>query len=289
VFALVGGRLPGFAGLSAPAPALQVTIGDDGPHRADLPASPSTLAEARQHLQSAIQSVPGASPVFADTLVAILGDRLVVLPGIANRAATFATVADDQTTLLELALERDRPAIAANAAGDRPGPPTTIERATILGHASVTELLLASETIFADPPEAERRQVGCVRFSYVPDGARTPPRYRCQPDLEIADRMAEAEQLAAAEGRSLFPAEREAVRDAVLRSLVPSFTSTRYGLPGYAQLAVTCPEPIRAGAEDEGEMGAFHFLHQAQRLKNVRASLDEYLRFGLEAGVFLVT
>jgi hypothetical protein len=90
-------------------------------------------------------------------------------------------------------------------------------------------------------------------------------------------------------GRSLFPAEREAVRDAVLRSLVPSFTSTRYGLPGYAQLAVTCPEPIRAGAEDEGEMGAFHFLHQAQRLKNVRASLDEYLRFGLEAGVFLVT
>jgi hypothetical protein len=36
-------------------------------------------------------------------------------------------------------------------------------------------------------------------------------------------------------------------------------------------------------------MGAFHFLQQVQRVRNVRASLDEYLRFGLEAGIFFVT
>jgi len=36
-------------------------------------------------------------------------------------------------------------------------------------------------------------------------------------------------------------------------------------------------------------MGAFHFLEQSQRLKHLQASLNEYLRFGLEAGIFLVT
>ena len=31
-------------------------------------------------------------------------------------------------------------------------------------------------------------------------------------------------------------------------------------------------------------MGAWHFLHVPQRLDNLRRALDEYLRFGLEAG-----
>ena len=43
------------------------------------------------------------------------------------------------------------------------------------------------------------------------------------------------------------------------------------------------------GADDDGEIGAFHFLQQPQRLANLEGRLDEYLRFGLEAGVFLVT
>jgi hypothetical protein len=43
---------------------------------------------------------------------------------------------------------------------------------------------------------------------------------------------------------------------------------------------------ITTGAEDGGEMGAFHLLQQAQRIANLRTALDEYLRVGLEAGVF---
>jgi hypothetical protein len=31
-------------------------------------------------------------------------------------------------------------------------------------------------------------------------------------------------------------------------------------------------------------MGAFHFLQQPQRKANLLSALDEYLRFGLEAG-----
>jgi hypothetical protein len=42
------------------------------------------------------------------------------------------------------------------------------------------------------------------------------------------------------------------------------------------------------GADDEGEMGAWHFVQAPLRLRNLRVALDEYLRFGLEAGVFIV-
>jgi len=93
-----------------------------------------------------------------------------------------------------------------------------------------------------------------VRFSWVPPGSRTPRRYHCQPeegDLETR----------------------------------PHFTSLRYGDPGYCQLRQYTPEKIRRGAHDESEMGALHSLYQPQRETNLRVRMDEYLRFGLEAGL----
>ncbi len=36
-------------------------------------------------------------------------------------------------------------------------------------------------------------------------------------------------------------------------------------------------------------MGAFNFLKNPQRLTNLTTRMDEYLRFGLEAGVVFVT
>lgn len=168
------------------------------------------------------------------------------------------------------------------------GPPTRLIRSTVLGRVRLKELE-ASEVIFAVQPEdpgdvvlrVERRQKGCVRFSYVPEGARVPRRYRCQPDLELARR------LEAAAGAS--KAEKDRIRREVLTWLRPSFSSLRYGQPAYGQLAPGCPEVIRTGAEDGSEMGAFSFLKQAQREANLRIALGEYLRFGLEAGLFFVT
>ena len=134
-------------------------------------------------------------------------------------------------------------------------------------------MLEASDSIFTGPVRAERRQQGCVRFCFVPrdPATRTPRRYRCQPDLALAG--------------VLDPAEQAAIASRV----VPTFTSTAYGRPAYAQLARTCPPEIRTGAEDRSEMGAFSFLKQPQREANLRTALDEYLRLGLEAGVFYVT
>lgn len=157
-------------------------------------------------------------------------------------------------------------------------PPTWLERVTVLGPSLVKELTMASEVIFTGPVVAERLQEGCVRFSFVPAGSKTPRRYRCQPDLEMEVR---AEQL----GRPLTEAEKAEIRS----WLAPSFTDTRYGQPAYAQLHLACPKQIRTGAEDGSEMGAFCHLKQPQREANLRLRLEEYLPFGLEPGILYVT
>lgn len=75
----------------------------------------------------------------------------------------------------------------------------------------------------------------------------------------------------------------------ILTQLRPGFTSTHYGDPGYAQLRTTVPAVIRTGAENGAEMGVFNYLRQPQRTSNLQASLQEYLRFGMSAGIFYMT
>ncbi len=180
-------------------------------------------------------------------------------------------------------------ALAATGTADEPGPAATFERVTVFGRSYVKELPLGSETIFTAPVVAERRQQGCVRFSFVPHGSRTPRRYRCQGDLEIAARIEAAEEAAAENQTTLTAAERQAIRDEVRGWLVPAFTSRRYGEPAYAQLHLAAPAAIRTGAEDGSEMGAFCHLKQPQRETNLRIRLEEYLPFGLEPGIVYVT
>ena len=91
----------------------------------------------------------------------------------------------------------------------------TIGDSTVIGKLHVRLMPLASNTIFfarlaaADawkaPVWVERKQEGCVRFSFVPAGSLVPKRFRCVPDDAHPDAL-------------------------------PHFTSLRYGDPGYAQL-----------------------------------------------------
>ena len=174
-----------------------------------------------------------------------------------------------------------------------------LEECTVIGkvRARVMELvsnsILAARAVAGDGWDAsvlvERKQAGCVRFSFVPGGARTSSRYRCQPDLEVATETEAAEKKAQSKNQTLSGADRAAIRAGVLNWLKPSFTSVRYGHPGYGQLRARSPEEIREGADDEAAMGAFHDLFEPQRMTNLRIRLEEYLRFGLEAGVITVT
>jgi hypothetical protein len=151
-----------------------------------------------------------------------------------------------------------------------PGAALKTKDTTIIGKVYTQVMELASNTVFlselktADdwiaPVIAERLQQGCVRFSYVPPGSRLPRLHRCQP---------------------ASPGDAARVR--------PVFTSLRYGDAGYCQLSQHCAVEIRQGADDGAEMGAFHNLYQPQREANLRTSLDEYLRFGLEAGIFFAS
>jgi hypothetical protein len=151
--------------------------------------------------------------------------------------------------------------------GQSPGGTWTITNSTLRGKVHVVAMRLASNSIFfgevvpGDDPAvwpaamlARRRQEGCVRFCLLPAGARVPRRHQCLP--------------------------------AFGKRLPPVFTSLRYGDAAYGQLGALCPPEIRTGADDGSEIGVFHDLYQPQREAHLRAWLQEYLRFGLEAGVF---
>ena len=176
-------------------------------------------------------------------------------------------------------------AVAGPEAAAAPGPPLRVERSTLRGRVRVRQIDLATETIFEDLASADRIQVGCVRFSYVRPGSRTPRRYRCQPDL--AERRAiEAEE---ARVGPLTGPQRDAIRMRVRQRVRPEYAAEPYGLPAYLQLSLKAPVEIAAGAEDGSEMGAYCHLKQPQREANLRTRLEEYLPFGLDFGLIYVT
>ncbi len=55
-----------------------------------------------------------------------------------------------------------------------------------------------------------------------------------------------------------------------------------YGEPGYGVLDIRTDSAISAGAEDEGEMGAYHDLHFAAQARALRKKLSAFLPLGQE-------
>lgn len=145
----------------------------------------------------------------------------------------------------------------AGLSGEQFGARLTVQNSTIIGKVYSRVIELASNSIFLSPVISERFQEGCMRFTYFPAGSSVPRAYHCQPQN---------------------PADAARLR--------PIFISKQYGEAEYCQLSQFCAAEIRGGADDESEMGAFHILYQPQREANLRKRLDEYLRFGLEAGIF---
>ncbi|MGO4438262.1 hypothetical protein [Rhizobium sp. RAF56] len=181
----------------------------------------------------------------------------------------IVVVGDADITLTDCIVDAGAPEGVAYA-GDNTGGPggtLTVSECTLVGKVHAKLIELASNTIFfarlgpapgetwRAPVIAERRQEGCMRFSFVPSGSIAPRRYRCIPDEDHP-------------------------------FAVPQFTSLRYGDPGYGQLRSATDPSIRTGADDESEMGVLHDLFQPQRETNLGIRLDEYLRFGLHAGIF---
>lgn len=207
-------------------------------------------------------------------------------------------VADAESIISDSIVDATAPAGVAYSGldGEAPGAALTLTACTVVGKVHTALMTLASNSIFlaalasgdgwTAPVRALRKQEGCVRFSFVPGGSIVPRRFRCQPELEIDAEIARVQKSIGAE---LDAGARAAIRARIEPCLVPAFTTLRYGAPAYGQLRESCPLQIRTGADDESEMGAFHGVFQPQRETNLRVRLDEYLRFGLEAGVFYAT
>jgi hypothetical protein len=62
-----------------------------------------------------------------------------------------------------------------------------------------------------------------------------------------------------------------------------AFRVAEFGEPGCAVLDLTTSEAIRQGAEDEGEMGAYHHLFYSAQIRAVKLKLQEFLPLGQEA------
>ncbi len=171
----------------------------------------------------------------------------------------------------------------ANLDGTTRGGLVSFARSTVLGsvHAARADLILNS--IFLQPVRIVRKQSGCCAFSYLPPGSQTPRRFRCQPEaavtLELDKRKNAAGTLSSQQQTHIIAEVRSRVR--------PSWSSSRYGEAAYAQLAAITPMEIYSGADDESEMGVFHSQYQALRIAQLHTRLTEYLKLGLEVGVFL--
>lgn len=198
---------------------------------------------------------------LAVTLERCVAGPLVIVDDVASLA-----IAD---SLLAL------PAGVVGLVVDAPLSPASITAATLVGDVRVRSLT-TSDSLYAGKCTVQRRQAGCARFSYLGAGSRTPRRYRCQPDLALAARAADLGV------QALPPPEAELVEN----RLRPVFLSTRYGDPGFGMLQMSSAAEIRTGSEGGAEMGAFGHRKLAVGEANLWAVLDEYLPFGLQAGVF---
>jgi hypothetical protein len=178
----------------------------------------------------------------------------------AIRAGALATVTASDSIID--ATGRTEVAYAAlDGAGG--GAALTLSGCTVVGkvHAALLSLVsdsivwaaLAAPDTWAAGLVADRHQEGCVRFSFLPYRSVTPRRYEC---VEQA-----------------------------LAGPQPLFFSLRYGDPGYLKLLVATDDVIRRGADDAGEMGAYHFVLAPQRETDLKTRVQEYLPVGLEYGL----
>lgn len=200
-------------------------------------SSPALLAEASGLQINIEKSITGA--MRASALVSVCGCDSIV-------------DATDRTLVVYAAID-----------GVSGGGALTLQGCTVIGKVHASLLTLVSNSIFwsalsagdtwAASLIADRKQEGCVRFSFLPIGAKTPRRFECVEET--------------------------------LASTQPIFFALRYGNAGYCKLMSATPDAVRRGADDGGEMGAFHFVLGPLRETDLRIRIEEYLPAGLEFGI----
>jgi hypothetical protein len=210
----------------------------------------------------------------------------------------------------------------------------TLQGVTVVGKIHATLLSLVSNSIiwagsavgdsWAAPLWADRKQEGCVRFSYIPPGSVIPRHFECVvegygtnfPTWSASTSIAVGQLITAISSGSSYiyrctvggttgssaptfsAAQGSIATDGAVTwqnvgtpgiTPGPLFESLRYGDSGYAKLLAQTDDSVRRGADDGGEMGGFHFVLAPLRETDLRVRLQEYLPVGLEFGIFYET
>ena len=166
---------------------------------------------------------------------------------------TLATTLDLAPTVPELTVTDSVLDAGAGPALTGDGLHAGMEGTTVRGGIAV-RTLDASSCVLDGTVVVENRQTGCVRYSFVPLGARVPRRFRCVPAEGLAD-------------------------------VAPVYAAHDPGSPQYLALADYCPQAIREGGEGDAEMGVHHHLRRPPRVRAARRQLDSYLPVGLEIAI----
>jgi hypothetical protein len=177
---------------------------------------------------------------------------------VVSRSVTGALLVDDGYTLALTdtivdagsGVEATTPAFAiaaTNAPQTDWGPALEVSGATIFGRTRVASAT-GRGALFVHPLEAHDDQKGCIKFSYfAPSGNRLPQHHACV--FGSAARLA--------------------------------FASEMFGDAGYAQLhEKSDPKTLEQGPGND-EMGAFGFLKNSHKLKNIAIRYREFMPVGV--------
>lgn len=180
---------------------------------------------------------------------AIAVTRSIVGAVLAEESA-YALTLTDSIVDAAAGVADSAPALAIGSLADPAagyGPALTISGVTCFGRASVGSVT-GSGGIFLHALRAHDTQSGCLKFSSLSGvNDRLPPHHGCVfgPGTEIG------------------------------------FTDERFGMPGYAQLRLRSDSRLREQGPGRDEMGAFGYLRNTHKWKNISIRFREFMPVGI--------
>jgi hypothetical protein len=144
---------------------------------------------------------------------------------------------------------------ASGAIADEWSGALTVSGVTIFGRVRV-ESVTGQGGIFVQRLEAHDNQKGCLKFCYFRgDADRLPPHFGC-----------------------VFAAQAHL-----------AFTGEFFGAPGYAQLKLNCDKRIQENGPAFDQMGAFGYLRNSAKWKNLQIRYREFMPVGVRPVLIPIT
>jgi hypothetical protein len=142
---------------------------------------------------------------------------------------------------------------------------TRVENVTVLGRVRASSIQ-GSGGIFTGVVQAFDQQIGCLKYCYFADDTKSP----APPDAV----------------RNILPPHFACVFGDEARLI---FTSEFFGDAGYCQLSLECDQRILEEGVGSDQMGAFNFLLEAHKWRNLRIRFREFMPVGIRPLLIPVT